>query len=147
NLILNACYKKKPMKQSIFNRRRFIATSSKAAAGITMFSSLAKGSIGLGHHEPKIKFSVIDINHSHIYGMVDAVTRGGGQLVSFYAKEPDLASAFAKKYPQAKHARNKKEILEDNVGQLILSSGIPVDRAPLGIEVMRHGKDYLVDKP
>jgi predicted dehydrogenase len=30
---------------------------------------------------------------------------------------------------------------------LIMSSGIPVERAPLGIEVMKHGKDYLVDKP
>ena len=99
------------------------------------------------HNEPKIKFSVIGINHSHIYGMVDAVTRGGGELVSFYVKEPDLASAFAKKYPKAKPARNKKEILEDSSIQLILSSGIPVERAPLGIEVMQHGKDYLVDKP
>ena len=135
------------MEQSIFNRRRFITTGSKAAAGIALFSSLAKKSIALMHKEPGVKFSVININHSHIYGMVDAVTRGGGQLVSFYAKEPDLVSAFAKKYPQAKPARNQKEILEDNSIQLILSSGIPVERAPLGIEVMEHGKDYLVDKP
>ena len=135
------------MEQSIFNRRRFITTGSKAAAGIAIFSSFAKKSIALMHNEPGIKFSVISINHSHIYGMVDAVTRGGGQLVSFYAKEPDLTSAFAKKYPQAKPVRNQKEILEDNSIQLILSSGIPADRAPLGIEVMQHGKDYLVDKP
>ncbi|HRO47281.1 Gfo/Idh/MocA family oxidoreductase [Agriterribacter sp.] len=135
------------MKQSIFNRRRFITTGSKAAAGIALFSSLADKSIALTQNKPGIRFSVISINHSHIYGMVDAVTRGGGQLVSFYAKEPDLAAAFAKRYPQAKSARNQKEILEDNTVQLILSSGIPVERAPLGIEVMRHGKDYLVDKP
>jgi predicted dehydrogenase len=135
------------MEQSVFNRRRFITTGSKAAAGIALLSSLAKKSVALIHNEPKIKFSVISINHSHIYGMVDAVTRGGGQLVSFYAKEPDLAAAFAKKYPHAKLTRNKKEILEDSSIQLILSSGIPVERAPLGIEVMQHGKDYLVDKP
>ena len=96
---------------------------------------------------PAIKFSVIGINHGHIYGMVDAVTRGGGQLVSFYAKEPDLATAFAKKYPQVKQATDPRAILEDQSIQLILSSGIPAERAPLGIEVMQHGKDYLVDKP
>lgn len=79
--------------------------------------------------------------------MTEAVIRGGGQLVSFYAKEPDLAAAFAKKYPQAKLASGKKEILEDNSIQLVLSSAIPVERAPLGIAVMQHGKDYLVDKP
>lgn len=135
------------MEQNVFNRRRFITTGSKAAAGMALFSSLTKKSFSAMRKESKIRFSVININHSHIYGMVDAVTRGGGQLVSFFAKEPDLVAAFAKKYPQAKLARDPKEILEDNSTQLILSSGIPVERAPLGIEVMQHGKDYLVDKP
>lgn len=129
------------------NRRRFIKNGTRAAAGITILSSLSKPVFSATHHQPKIRFSVININHSHIYGMVDAVTRGGGQLVSFYAKETDLAAAFAKKYPSARLARNQNEILEDNSIQLVLSSGIPVERAPLGIEVMKHGKDYLVDKP
>lgn len=94
-----------------------------------------------------IKFSVIGLNHGHIYGQVEAVTRGGGQLVSFYAKEPELAAAFAKRYPQAKQAKSEKEVLEDKSIQLILSASIPVDRAPLGIQIMRHGKDFMVDKP
>jgi len=34
-------------------------------------------------------------------------------LVWFYAREPDLAEAFAKRYPQAKLARSESEILED----------------------------------
>jgi predicted dehydrogenase len=41
----------------------------------------------------------------------------------------------------------KRKFLEDNSIQLILSSGIPDERAPLGIRVMQHGKDYMVDKP
>ncbi len=72
---------------------------------------------------------------------------GGGQLVAFYSKENDLAEAYAKKYPDAKRASSEKEILEDSTIQLIVSASIPVDRAPLGIEVMKHGKDFLVDKP
>jgi len=129
------------------NRRKFIKNSSRAAAGITILSSLSQPVLSAAHNAPKIRFSVININHSHIYGMVDAVTRGGGQLVSFYAKEPELAAAFSKRYPSVKLARSQKEILEDNSIQVVLSSGIPVERAPLGIEVMKHGKDYLVDKP
>ena len=31
--------------------------------------------------------------------------------------------------------------------QLVLSSTIPDQRAPLGIRVMKKGKDYLSDKP
>jgi predicted dehydrogenase len=97
--------------------------------------------------KPKIKFSVIGLNHGHINGQTRAMLRGGGELVSFFAKEPDLADAFAKNFPQAKLARSEKEILEDRSIQLIVSASIPNERAPLGIEVMRHGKDFMVDKP
>lgn len=96
---------------------------------------------------PRIRFSVININHSHIYGMCNAVIRGGGELVAVYAKEADLLAGFVKQFPNVKVAKDPKEILEDSSIQLIMSSGIPVERAPLGVEVMKHGKDYLVDKP
>lgn len=135
------------MKSSTFSRRRFIESSSKAAAGFSLISALPKLALAVPSAKPRIRFAVISINHSHIYGMIEAVMKGGGELVSFYAKEPELAAAFAKKYPQAKPARNQKEILEDTSIQVILSAGIPVERAPLGIEVMQHGKDFLVDKP
>ncbi|MFN0111615.1 MAG: Gfo/Idh/MocA family protein [Blastocatellia bacterium] len=95
----------------------------------------------------RIRFSVIGLNHGHINSQTEAVLRGGGELVSFFAKEPNLAADFAKRFPQAKLARSEKEILEDKTIQLIVSASIPVDRAPLGIEVMRHGKDFMVDKP
>lgn len=95
----------------------------------------------------KIKFAVINIDHPHIYGMTDAIKRGGGELVALYASQPDLVAAFAKAYPEAKLAKSEKEILEDPSIHLVLSSGIPDERAPLGIRVMQHGKDYLTDKP
>jgi len=96
---------------------------------------------------PKIKFAVIGLNHYHIYSQVGAVLRGGGELVSVYAKEPDLADAFLKRFPQARLARGEKEVLEDGAIQLVLSAAIPDERAPLGVRVMQHGKDYMADKP
>ncbi len=95
----------------------------------------------------RIKFAAIGLNHDHIKGQVDAVTRGGGELTSFFAKEDDLADAFAKRYPGAKRASSAQAILEDPAIALVVSAAIPSDRAPLGIEVMRHGKDFMVDKP
>ena len=44
-------------------------------------------------------------------------------------------------------ARSENEILEDKSIQLVVSAGIPDERAPLGVRVMQHGKDYMVDKP
>ena len=96
---------------------------------------------------PRLRFSVIGMNHDHIHGQIGAVTRGGGELVSFFAKESDLAANFAKRYPNVKQARTEDEILQDKSVQLVLSAGIPVDRAPLGVRVMQHGKDYMSDKP
>lgn len=95
----------------------------------------------------KIKFAVVNIDHPHIYGMTDAIKRGGGELVALYASQPDLVAAFTKTYPEAKLAKSEQEILEDPSIHLVLSSGIPDQRAPLGIRVMQHGKDYLTDKP
>ena len=96
------------------------------------------------HH---IRFSVIGVSHDHIYGMTAAMIRGGGELVAVLAAEPDKREAFLKKYPQAKVAASEDEILNDSSIQLVLSATVPADRAPLGIRVMRHGKDFLSDKP
>ncbi|MDO1450583.1 Gfo/Idh/MocA family oxidoreductase [Rhodocytophaga aerolata] len=146
------------------NRRKFLKESVATAAGIIITSAIpteavrASANTGLtplsapniltkSTDTPRIKFSAIGLNHGHIYGQVEAVIRGGGQLVSFYAKEPDLAAAFSKRYPDAKVARSEKEILEDKSIQLVVSASIPDERAPLGIEVMKNGKDFMVDKP
>lgn len=97
--------------------------------------------------KPRIRFSVIGINHDHIHGQVAATIRGGGEFVAFYAKEPELAAAFAKRYPNVKQARSQQEVLDDESIQLVVGAAIPADRAPLGIAVMQHGKDYMSDKP
>jgi predicted dehydrogenase len=147
------------MRDQQDNRRDFLRNSLYSAAGLAIFPQLtpnAYGSIKTIVAEdtfvpvaqpPRIKFAVIGMNHSHIYGQVEAVTRGGGELVSFFAKEADLAAAFAKRYPDAKQAKSEAEILDDKSIQLVLSSGIPDERGPLGVRVMKAGKDYMVDKP
>jgi predicted dehydrogenase len=96
---------------------------------------------------PPLRFSAIGLNHNHIYGQVNLLLRAGAELVSFYAKESDLAARFGQAFPQAAQARTPEEILDDTSIPLIVSAGIPVDRAPLGLEVMRRGKDYMTDKP
>jgi predicted dehydrogenase len=95
----------------------------------------------------KIRFAAIGINHAHIYGQVDCLLRAGAELVGFHAPEDDLAAEFAQRYPRAPRVADRRRLLEDDGIALIVSAGIPSDRAPLGIEAMRHGKDYMVDKP
>ncbi len=94
-----------------------------------------------------IRFSVIGLNHGHIYGMADALTSGGGKMISVYAREPELLAGFTKRYPDVKVAQSEDEILGDDTIQLVASASIPIDRAPLGIRVMEAGKDFMADKP
>jgi predicted dehydrogenase len=94
-----------------------------------------------------IRFSAIGLNHPHIYAQADMMLRAGAEFVSFFAVEPDLADPFAKHYPQAHRAGNIAEILENKSIQLVLSAAIPNERAPLGVAVMQHGKDFFSDKP
>jgi predicted dehydrogenase len=149
------------MGKSNLNRRKFLKDTAATVTGMSLLPAFPanideserfiKESISekppRQFDNPRIKFSVIGINHAHINAQVDAVIRGGGQLISLYAKEPDLVASFTKRYPQAKLASSEKEILEDKSIQLILSAAIPVDRSGIGIHAMQHGKDYMVDKP
>ena len=96
----------------------------------------------------KIKFAVIGLNHGHINGQTTATIRGGGELVAVYAKEPDLArgsspSGFRRPRSPAARARSSRT----RRSSWSSAPAFPDERAPLGIRVMQHGKDYMVDKP
>jgi predicted dehydrogenase len=132
--------------------------SASVMAGLSGMAFAAEpGGAGVGYEiveqEPvaapkySIKFSVCGMSHDHIYGMVEAMQRGGGVLVSAYGAEPEKVAAFTKRFPDVKMARSEEEILSDPSIQLVLTSARNVDRAPLGVRVMKHGKDFLTDKP
>jgi predicted dehydrogenase len=94
-----------------------------------------------------VRFGVIGVNHAHIFEMTEVLLGAGAELVSFYAHEDDLAGAYSAQFPAASRVRSEAEILEDNSIQLVASAAIPDERGPLGITTMRHGKDFLSDKP
>jgi predicted dehydrogenase len=96
------------------------------------------------HH---IRFAVCGMSHDHIHGMIGAIQRGGGELVSYWGAEPDKLAVFAKRYPNAKTARTQDEVLHDSSVQLVLSSHIANERAGIGVRAMKAGKDFLADKP
>jgi predicted dehydrogenase len=128
-------------------RRRFLKSTLAAAGAAALARRAAAAPEGEAPaRAPRIRFSVIGVDHPHIHRQVEAVTRGGGTFVAFHSRDPKLAADFAKRYPQAKQAASEKEILESDV-QLVASAGIPAERAPLGIQAMKHGKDFLSDKP
>ena len=142
------------------NRRSFLRGAG--AAGLLSIAPEAGAAVGpAGEHivhevvqataeeKPKysIKFSVCGMSHDHIYGMIGAVQRGGGVLVSAWAGEPDKLEVFKKRFPDVKIVATQDEIVNDKSIQLVLSSQIANERAPLGVRMMKAGKDFLSDKP
>jgi predicted dehydrogenase len=95
----------------------------------------------------KLRFSAIGLDHAHIYGMTRAIQRGGGELVSFFSKDPAQIAQYKKEFGDVKLAASEDEIIGDKSVQLVLGAPVPDLRAPLGIKVMKAGKDYLGDKP
>jgi predicted dehydrogenase len=97
--------------------------------------------------QPNIRFAVTGLNHGHIYGQTQSLLDAGAEAVCFYAPEDDLAAQFSSSYPQIPRVDTLDEILENQSIQLVINAGIPVERAVMGVKVMLHGKDYMVDKP
>ncbi|ADV82688.1 Gfo/Idh/MocA family protein [Terriglobus saanensis] len=144
------------------NRRDFMKTMTSAGMmGALPASAFAMHS-GEGHivHEiaspefdpaaqPQydVRFSVIGLDHYHIFGITAALLRGGAQLVSVYAKDDQQIADFRKKFGDIKRASSEEEILNDKSIQIVAAAPRPDLRAPLGIRVMHSGKDFLSDKP
>jgi predicted dehydrogenase len=96
------------------------------------------------HH---IRFGVCGMSHDHIYGMIGAMQRGGGELVAAWGSEDDKVAEFSRRYPAVKMVKTQDEVLGDPSVQLVLTSQVPVERAGIAVRAMRQGKDVLSDKP
>src|SRR5579871_2700859 len=140
------------MKRNEIDRRSLLQTFGAAGmlsalpAGGNIIHEVAQSNQEATQPTNHIKFAVIGVDHSHIRSMTAAVLRGGGELAAFYAT-PETVASFQRRYPNAKLAASEDEILNDKSIQLVCSASIPNLRAPLGIRVMQHGKDFLSDKP
>jgi predicted dehydrogenase len=94
-----------------------------------------------------IKFAVCGMSHDHIYGMIGAVQRGGGELVAAWGGEEDKLAKFRKRFPDVKIVATQDEILDDPSVQLVLTSQVASERAGIAVRAMKRGKDFLSDKP
>ena len=106
-----------------------------------------KGTNGTNGTNGKIRIAAIGLNHNHIYGQTRALVNAGAELVAVYAEEDDLVAAYQRTFPEARRVAQKREILDDPSIHLIVSATVPDVRAATAIEIMRHGKDVMVDKP
>ncbi len=105
---------------------------------------------GISHRvcrQGEFRFSVIGLDHGHIFGMTNGLLEAGAELVSVYDPDPGKIKDFGRTYPQVTTAAHEQQILDDPTVHMVASAAIPSDRCALGLRVMDHGKDYFADKP
>ena len=97
--------------------------------------------------EGEFAFSVIGLDHGHIYAMVNGLVEAGAELKMVYDSDKEKVDRFLLSYPNAVPASSIEEILSDKSIKLVASAIMPNKRAELGIRVMKSGLNYFSDKP
>jgi predicted dehydrogenase len=99
-----------------------------------------------GH--PPLKFAAIGLDHRHIYHQVGRLLELGAECKGYHSRDDATPlEGFAQRFPNLRRVEDQRTLLEDREVQLIVTAGIPVERAETAIQAMRHGKDVMVDKP
>ena len=99
--------------------------------------------------QPTLRFGVVGIDHRHIYDQVTSLLNIGAQCAGYWTHDDDVRThaGFVERYPTIPRVADRRQLLEDKSIQLITCAGIPCQRAEFAVEAMRHGKDFMVDKP
>ena len=136
------------------DRRSFLKSSVvTAAAGAWAWALPARAARGQAappapQRPPRLRFGVIGLNHGHIYSQVAADHRRRGRAGVVPCEGARSGRGLHEAAPSGEaRARASGRSCEDPSIKLVVSASIPNERAPLGIDVMRHGKDFMVDKP
>lgn len=96
-----------------------------------------------------IKFAVIGIDHRHVFHLIEGLLDAGATCAGYLSGTSDskVRQGIEKRFPQLKAFDCADEFLQDPTVALIVTAGIPSERAQIAISAMKHGKDVLTDKP
>jgi predicted dehydrogenase len=101
----------------------------------------------MADHSP-LTFAAIGLDHRHIYHQVGRLLELGAVCKGYHSRDDAVPlEGFVKRFPDLRRVGDPQALLEDLDVQLIVSAGIPGERAEIAIRAMRHGKDVMVDKP
>lgn len=95
---------------------------------------------------PELYFAVTHLEHPHIFAQASGLKNAGAELRYAYDPDPRRLEGFCRANPGAAPLRSFDEVLAAQDIQLVVSAAVPNERAELGMQVLRSGKDYFTDK-
>ena len=96
-----------------------------------------------------VRFGVIGVDHRHVYHLIGELQNSGAICAGYWGGTSDekVKAGVKERFPAIPEVDDRRTLLEDPTIGLIVTAGIPAERAGIAIEAMRHGKDVLSDKP
>jgi predicted dehydrogenase len=97
---------------------------------------------------PPLKFAAIGLDHRHIYHQVGRLLDLGAECKGYHSRDDAVPlEGFVRRFPDLRRVADPRVLLENPEVRLIVTAGIPGERAEIATLAMRHGKDVMVDKP
>ena len=96
-----------------------------------------------------LRFAAIGLDHRHIYHQVGRLLEIGAACAGYWTRDPDAVPVrgFVERFPDLPRVDDPRRLLDDPSIHLIVTAGIPAERAGIAVEAMCHGKDVMTDKP
>jgi predicted dehydrogenase len=95
------------------------------------------------------RFAVVGLDHRHVYELTQHLIDAGLDCAGYWpvTTNPHVLRGFRKRFPGLTAVAERERLMDDPATGLIVTATIPSERAALGVEAMRRGKDVLTDKP
>ena len=96
-----------------------------------------------------ITFAVVGADHRHIYHLIEGLLAEGATCAGCLSTSSDMKvlEGVQSRFPQIPMVATAAELYENQAVDLIVTAGVPSERAGIAVAAMRHGKDVLADKP
>jgi predicted dehydrogenase len=91
-------------------------------------------------------FAIIGAAHGHVIDMAKKLLSAGATMKLMYDADPANVTTLRHFFPDTTLAESTEQIYSDPGIKLIITAGIPCDRADIAIKAMEAGKDCMVDK-
>ena len=90
-------------------------------------------------------FAVVGADHLHLFSLVGGLVAAGARPVA-HVRSGDLIDGYEGWQPTSE-ARDLTEVLADDAVDLVVTVGVPADRAAVGLAALEAGKAVLSAKP
>ena len=95
-----------------------------------------------------IRFGVVGLDHRHVHEQTGRLLELGCECAGYFTEgEPEPLAGFRKRFPGLARVDDADALHDDPDVRLIVTAGVPSERAAIALRAMEAGKDVMSDKP